>query len=251
MSNELPKKLIVGLLSVVFLTFGTLAINTFLMGQMGVKTMTANILESFSVQSFDDALKNACSKQTGMTYSECEALALGQICPQYATDAQCSEIGEKGKNYFIKNIFVPNSISKINEMSIPKTNIRIGELDAIINNVFVLSVVLSLVSVILMVMVIAEPRGIVKILGTDLIFVGLPMVIIPYLASGEIISMVSQAGIGADPKVIDSLSVIVSSSLKPLFDVQQQVGIELTVIGLVMLAATKLLFKKEHGLLKK
>lgn len=250
-SKELPKKIILALLSFIFFTFAPLAINAFLIKQIGVSNTLTGILEGLATETFSSTLKDTCNKQSMLTYAECEVLALGQLCPQYADETSCSGIGEKGKEYFIRSIVLPNAISKINEMQIPKTTIKVSELDMLVNSLFVISVALTLVSVILMVMLIATPKNVLKTLGTNIILVGLPMFVLAYLVDSSLPSLIAQSGKDlGNQELVAVLSNVVTSNLKPFFDSQMQIGIVFTVLGLIAILSSKIFFKEKRFLHK-
>lgn len=250
-SKELPKKIILAILSFIFFTFAPLAINTYLIGQIGVKNTITNVVEGFATETFSSSLNETCGRQKVLTYADCEALALEQSCPQYAGEASCNGVGAKGKDYFIRNMVLPNTISKISDAQIPKTNIKIGDLDALVNNLFVISTALTLISAILMTMLIATPKNVLNILGTNIVLVGLPMFAFAYLANIAMPSLIAQASKDlANQEAVTVLSGVVTSSLKPLFDSQIQIGILLTVLGLIAVAASKIFFKNNKFLHK-
>ncbi len=254
-SKELPRKVILLILSLVFFTFAPLAINAFLLREIGLKNTITGIIEGFATETFSANLKQTCDKQSILAYSECESLVLNQLCPQYADQASCAGVGSKGRDYFVRNIVLPDSMSKINEIqfSIPVVNklVMVGELDALANSLFMVSIALTAVSVILMIMLIATPKNVLNIMGTNIVMVGLPMFLVTYLAEGMLPSMVSQASSGlADQQTVLALSNIVMAKLKPFFDSEMQIGITLAVLGMIAILASKTLFK-EKKLLRK
>ncbi|MBI3412937.1 MAG: hypothetical protein HY051_02560 [Candidatus Aenigmarchaeota archaeon] len=250
-SKELPKKIILVLLSVIFLTFAPMAINTYLVSQIGVGNAMATVLEGLTSRSLSTALKDTCSRIPSISYSECETLALGQLCLQYADPASCQDVGPKGKDYFVKNVALPSLMSKVNEMQIPKTAIKVGELDQIINSVFLVSIALTLVSVILMVMLISTPKNVLRALGTNIILIGLPMFLLAYAGEKTLPSLIEQAGAEiADPATISSMSAAIMPVVKIFLDGEKQIGIVLTLLGLVAIVASKTFFKEKRLLRK-
>ncbi|MBI4168203.1 MAG: hypothetical protein HY515_04560 [Candidatus Aenigmarchaeota archaeon] len=253
-SKELPRKVILLILSLIFFTFAPLAINAFLIKEIGLKNTITGIIEGFATETFPANLKQTCDKQPTLTYSECESLVLNQLCPQYADETSCSGISGKDSQYFIRNIVLPSAISKINEIHIPvpvvNTTVKVADLDALANTLFVISIALTTVSVILMIMLIATPKNVLKIMGTNIVMVGLPMFLITYLAEGVLPSTISQMGVGADQQTVSILSDIVMANLKPFFDSEMQIGITLTVLGIIAILASKTLFKEKKILHK-
>lgn len=250
-SKEIPKKLILVVLSIIFFTFAPLAINAYLIAQIGVKNTITAIMEGVATETFSSSLKETCDKQDILPYSECETLALDQLCLQYAGEPACSGIGAKGKDYFVSNILLPDAVSKINEMPIPNTGVKVGELDALAGNLFVISVAMTLISVILMIMMITTPKDVLKTMGANIILVGLPMSALAYAANSALPSAVSKmAGELADQQTTGILTNAVVSGIKPFLDAQIQIGVVLTVLGLAAVASSKIFFN-EKKLLRK
>ncbi|MBI1972105.1 MAG: hypothetical protein HYS53_02285 [Candidatus Aenigmarchaeota archaeon] len=250
-SKEIPKKIILAVLSFIFFTFAPLAINAFLIKQAGVGNTITAILEGVASETFTGTLKQTCDKQGSLTYQECEVLVLDNLCAQYADKASCVGIGEKGKDYFIRNVVLPNAVSKVNELRIPKTDIKVSELDTIVNNLFVISIALTLVSVILMVMVISTPENVLKTLGMNVILVGLPMFILAYLGAASLPALVEQGGADlGSPELVSAVSTVIMENIGPLLESQKQIGVLLTVLGLAAIAASKTLFREKRLLRK-
>lgn len=219
--------------------------------QIGVKNTITGIMEGVAGKTFATGLKETCDRQNVLTYPECEALALDQLCLQYAGEASCSGVGAKGKDYFVNNILLPDAVSKINEMQIPNTSVKVGELDALAGNLFVISVAMTLISVILMIMMIATPKGVLKTMGSNIVLVGLPMSALAYAANSALPSAVSKmAGGLADQQTTEILTSAVVSGIKPFLDAQMQIGVVLTILGLVAVASSGIFFGEKKFLRK-
>ncbi len=250
-SKEIPKKLILAVLSAIFLLAAPIAINTFIIGQMGVRNTISGMLEGIAGETFSRTLQDACGKQAAITYAECESLALTQVCPQYADEKSCENVGGRGKDYFVKNILLPGALPKVYDYTIPGAGVKVGELDTAVNNVMLISLAFTVIAAILMVMLIGTSEGVLKVLGVNVLWTGLPMLILAYAANGLMPSALSGSLKELDPETTKMVISNLNTSLKPFIDADMQIGIIITAIGITMLATQHILFREKKGILRK
>ncbi len=250
-SKEIPKKLILAVLSAIFLIAAPIAINTFIIGQLGVRNTISSILEGIASETLSSNLQYACGKQAALAYADCESLALAQVCPQYADEKSCENAGGRGREYFVKNVLLPNALPKVYDYTIPGAGIKVGELDAVVKNAMLVSLAFTIIAVILMIMLIGTPEGILKVLGANIFWTGFPMFLFAYGANGIMPSMLSGGLKELDPETTKLVIGNLKAGLKPFIDADMQIGIVLAVIGITMLAARHILFREKKGILQK
>ncbi|MFH0890071.1 MAG: hypothetical protein V1836_02915 [Candidatus Aenigmatarchaeota archaeon] len=244
-SKELPKKIIITILSILFLVSAPIAVNAFILQNIGAKNVVGGMVGSIASGAFDKALQDACGKQTAMAYGDCEKLVLGSACTQYADADSCVNVGSKGKDYFVQNILLPSTLPLVYNYTIPSINMKVSELDAAISNVFVASFALTMVAVILMLMLVADPKGILKLLGVNIFWVGLSMALLVFGTNAILPSLLNQQVSGIDAATMQMVANAIGAGIKPFMDAEMTIGVVLIVLGLASIASSYVFFKSK------
>ncbi len=242
-SSELPKKIILAVLSIVFLTAAPVAVNAFVIRSMGAVNIVNGMVGGVAGGAFDNALQEACAKQATLSSEDCERVMLDSVCTQYADENSCEGIGSKGKEYFIQNILLPSTMPVVNNYTIPTINMKVGELDAAVNDVFIISSALSIVTIILMLMVVADPKGILKLLGVNIFWVGLSLTLLVFATGAIMPSLLNQQVEGIDAATSQVVVSAIESGIKPFMDAEMRIGALLVVLGFASIASSYVFFK--------